>query len=485
MHCKRNVRIGFLCLAAVILAACSQAALGSNTQTAPAPTSEPAPEVTWPGEEWQVAASPEDLGWSSEKLALAEEYAGSMGTAALMIIEDGVVVDSWGDITHNYRCHSMRKSLLSALYGIFVEQGSIDLTSTLAGLGIDDKKPLTVDEKQATILDLITARSGVYIRAAGESDSMKSSRPERGSHPPGTFWFYNNWDFNALGTIFDQLSGEQNIYQAFKTHIADPVGMQDYRPSRRYMYESYSIHPYYGFRMSTSDLARFGLLFLRGGQWEDEQVIPQDWVEESTAPYSERAPNSGYGYMWWTGRNDGVFPNVYIDEEVYWAWGYNAHFVMVFPGRELVIVHRENTDQENPPVISNAQIGTLLWLILGANDGEKNLGPAPFLDFETGDILSGDELYTTVEGSTLTRSESGYQVEASFLAGGMVSLFLDGQPFDEGEWWVGDDKLCVEFSSPDIGGGCVMLVLDGSTMMFYDEDGVLTETYNYARLDKE
>ena len=65
-----------------------------------------------------------------------------------MIVDDGVVVDAWGDITRKFECHSMRKSLLSALIGIHVEEGRINLSKTMEGLGIDDNEPtLTETEK--------------------------------------------------------------------------------------------------------------------------------------------------------------------------------------------------------------------------------------------------------------------------------------------------------------------------------------------------
>lgn len=170
------------------------------------------------------------MGWSSAKLALAQDYAKRIGSAAVMVIDDGIVVAAWGDMTHKYFCHSMRKSLMSTLYGVYVADGKIDLGATLEELGIDDKMPLTEVEKTATVQDLLSARSGVYIEAAGEAPSMKAMRPPRGSHAPGTFWYYNNWDFNALGTIYDQLSSEKNIYTAFDKRIAGPIGMQDYDP---------------------------------------------------------------------------------------------------------------------------------------------------------------------------------------------------------------------------------------------------------------
>jgi len=159
----------------------------------------------YPEENWQKAQTPEQLGWSSEKLAEARVYSEKIGSAAVIIVDDGVVVAAWGDVTRKFKCHSMRKSLLSALIGVHVDAGNIDLSKTMKELGIDDYEPsLTLAEKQATVGDLIKARSGIYHEALGENRMMKDMRPARHSHAPGTFWYYNNWDFNALGTIFEQ-----------------------------------------------------------------------------------------------------------------------------------------------------------------------------------------------------------------------------------------------------------------------------------------
>ena len=85
---------------------------------------------------------------------------------------------------------SVRESLLSALYGNAVARGDIDLKQSLAELGIDDNEPsLSVEEKTATVRDLLEARSGVYHAALYEPPSMAVRRPPRHSHPPGTFWY--------------------------------------------------------------------------------------------------------------------------------------------------------------------------------------------------------------------------------------------------------------------------------------------------------
>jgi hypothetical protein len=85
----------------------------------------------YPTKHWQKAPSPEQLGWSSEKLAAAREYSKQIDAAALMIVDNGVVVDAWGDIHKNFQCHSMRKSIISAIIGVHVDEGNLDLSKTI------------------------------------------------------------------------------------------------------------------------------------------------------------------------------------------------------------------------------------------------------------------------------------------------------------------------------------------------------------------
>ncbi len=433
---------------------------------------------TFPAEAWVWAETPEALGWSSEKLAMARAYADRIGSAAVMIVDGGVVVDAWGDTTRNYLCHSMRKSLFSALFGLYVAEGVIDLSQTLGQLGIGDVTPLTETEKQATVADLLKARSGVYIPAAGESQSMIDARPERGSHEPGTFWYYNNWDFNALGTIFTWKMGGESIFEAFQERIADPIGMEDFRPEElEYVYEPYSAHPYYGFTMSARDLARFGLLFLRGGRWEGEEVIPSDWVEESTTSYSETGPNGGYGYMWWTGRDGGLFPNVTVGGHSYYASGYRGHRVVVLPYRDLVVVHRVDTFQPEGEV-SEEQFGVLLWLILDAA-GETEIGDPVLIDRATGVRLGGEELRAMMPGRTLQWMNDGVEISMLSDPSGELVISVDGVPVITGTWSIEDAVYCVDLPGTDLG-GCYHAVLNGDEIGFYELDGFLSKRFTLA-----
>jgi CubicO group peptidase (beta-lactamase class C family) len=323
----------------------------------------------WPGADWETMPSPADRGWSMPLLDAARRKSEEIGSDAVMIVQDGLVVAQWGDVAHRYKCHSMRKSLLSALIGLHVETGAIDLGKTMEELGIDDREGLAPREKAAKVLDLVMARSGVYHPTGYETEYMKNLKPARHSQGPGTWWCYNNWDFNALGTIFERATG-RGIFDEFRDRIAAPVGMQDFRydGERRdgeYVEFDASVHRAYPFRLSTRDLARFGLLFLRGGRWRDAQVIPEKWVRMSVRPYSHAGERGAYGYMWWVARGDIHFPQMSVPEGTYSARGAGGHYVVVIPALDLVVVHRVDTDVPGRKVESLA-FGALLEAILAA-----------------------------------------------------------------------------------------------------------------------
>jgi CubicO group peptidase (beta-lactamase class C family) len=247
----------------------------------------------YPGVAFETTA-PEAAGWSIEKLAEAKSWSQRIApTAAVMIIQHGLVVAEWGDIAVKSNLHSVRKSLLSALIGIAVDEHKIDLNATMGSLGIDDNAPsLSSTEKTATVADLLKARSGIYHPALYETPGMARLRPARDSHPPGTFWYYNNWDFNALGTIYERVTGD-GIFTALQDKIARPIEMQDYQPGDgEYFKGTASEHPAYPIRMSARDLARFALLYLHDGRWKDRQIVPSAWVRESTQSYSSAFPDS-------------------------------------------------------------------------------------------------------------------------------------------------------------------------------------------------
>ncbi|MFQ5630692.1 MAG: serine hydrolase domain-containing protein [bacterium] len=326
----------------------------------------------FPGATWEKAAKPEDIGFSSAKLSAARQFTNSIKTAAVVIVVNGMILDEWGEVEKKFMTHSIRKSFLSAMYGKYVRSGLIDLDKSILELGIDDNPPLSEEEKSATIRDCLKARSGVYHPALYESKGMKTLKPQRHTVRAGTHWYYNNWDFNVLGTIFEKLV-HKKIFVALKEDIADLIGMEQYRPEDGwYVTGDESRHAAYPFRITARDMARFGLLMLRKGNWNGKQIIDADWVKESTRYHSDASlyGTDGYGYMWWVARHHNKFPHlpgVELSEGSFSARGAGGHYILVIPVDDMVIVHRVNTDERGNSV-SRENFGRLVKMILEAKE---------------------------------------------------------------------------------------------------------------------
>ncbi len=270
---------------------------------------------------------------------------------AFVAIRNDSVLASWGDTDLPIMTHSARKSIMSVLYGMAVEKGYLRLNQTLSELGIDDTKaPLTPIEKTCTIRDLLMSRSGIYIEASGETQNMKDSRPKRGAHRPGEFYYYNNWGFNVLGTILEKQT-KMSIGQVMDEWLAKPLGMKTFRANHvTYKTQNYTEHRQYIIYLSAEDLARIGMLMANGGIWRGQRLLSGAWVDESTLPYSAvgrgNKPLDSFAYLWW---ND-------TKQNTFWADGWGGQFMLVDRKNKLVVVSRNDTGR------SLLGQGLFMWL---------------------------------------------------------------------------------------------------------------------------
>ena len=346
-------------------------------------------ELTVPGKTWNVETA---IGWNQAKLDEARLMFESLDSSALMVVHRGRLVVNWGETDQKVNVASVRKSLLSSLYGIAWDRGLVDLHNTLEQLDINDTDHvLTEQERQASIEHLLLSRSGVFHSALYDAGWYKLM-PERGSYKPGEFWIYNNWDFNALGTIFQKVT-DWTIHEAFDEHIATPLQMQDYDPadvsyeSRENFAERFrnntSDHRLYLFHFSARDLARFGLLYLNRGQWAGKQVLSEGWIEKSTegkpTGFESRRFNTKYGYLWWI--DEGNQRRLKISNEtskMIIASGARGHYLVIAPAYEMVVVHATSTTRGasawdqiarrylGAPDVADWQFSQLLALLLSA-----------------------------------------------------------------------------------------------------------------------
>lgn len=307
----------------------------------PASKAEPPaePKVNCPG-----AADLQRLGWDPAALDAVFAYLEQLSSDSLMIVTEGETVASFGDPAQPRPIHSLRKALLSALVGQHLGAGpwQIDLSNTLADLGIDDTPdPLTPLQKQATVLHLVKSLSGINHAAAAEAGLVaeKNRRLGNAENVPGTVWAYNNWDSNALTTVFEMRTG-LSVAEAFDAGIANPLGLQDFTIAAvTYTAEpALSQHRAAMFRMSARDLARFGGLYLDRGEVDGESILSPSWIDRIATDYVETGDaglRHGHSYLWWV-----PGPQSGLPAGTFWAWGFGQQALFVVPAWRTVIVHQ-------------------------------------------------------------------------------------------------------------------------------------------------
>lgn len=308
----------------------------------------------FPGKTWTTNQKPTNSDWpDADRTAFTRYLIDSTNITGLVIVHKGEIVLEYGDIKENSYIASCRKSVLAMLYGKYVENGTLQLDKSLEELNINDVSNLLAIEKQATIKDIISARSGVYLRGSNGGD-LRRFAPERGAVKPGTHWLYNNWDFNVAGYIFEQETN-RNIYDDIESQFVIPLQMQDWERSLQQKSGDFKVSKFPAYHMwfSTRDMARLGLLMLRKGKWNNQQIIPEKWVNEITkqrtsyieaqksAPLlKEDGLDLGYGYMWWLIENT----NDYRLQNAYSAQGALGQNITVYPNIDVVLAFKTKSD---------------------------------------------------------------------------------------------------------------------------------------------
>ncbi len=240
---------------------------------------------------------------------------------------------------------SMSKSLTSAMIGILVKEGklNVDAPAPIPEWKGTDKEKITLKHilQQATGLDFTenyafpsTVTNMLFSK--GDMAGYVASLPI--AETPGSEFYYSSGNTNLLQKIIRHTVGE-NAYPAFPyqslfhkinaySFIMEPDA------SGTYIGSSYS----YG---SARDFARFGLLYLNNGKWNGEQILPEDWVQQTTQPVVTTEKNR-YGYQFWlnsyteNGKKMKVFPDA--PDDLFYPSGYGGQHVYIMPSKDLIVV---------------------------------------------------------------------------------------------------------------------------------------------------
>ena len=338
---------------------------------------EPVNPDYWPTREWQIA-TPEEQGMDSAKLLEMVEFYEEersenekISIDSITIVRNGYIV---ADIYLNpffpkdtkHIIHSCTKSIMSALIGIAIEEGHIEGVDVLVLDIFDDKDIETVDArmKTLTLKHLLAMQTGLHSQDSymyqWEGLFKMQATDDWTEHilnlpmetEPGTRFDYSNMASFLLSAIITKTTGKDTLSFA-QEHLFDPLEINDFQWEKSPQgidigWARMWLKPY--------DMAKIGLLYLQKGKWEDQQIIPTQWVEESLTAHSfpkkyryvydeegrvdrmasgglwmftnlARPFADGYGYQWWLDKSD-----------MYSAVGNGGQFIMVVPKEYLVVV---------------------------------------------------------------------------------------------------------------------------------------------------
>lgn len=307
--------------------------------------SEPVEEIlpwSWPTD------TPENQGLNQAALDTVHATFDTFPLLSSVIVKNGYLIDTYckdGYADQVFVLNSASKSITSALIGIAIDQGYIeDVTVPLSDyfpqvLEFDDTA-----WQQITIWHLLTHTSGILTTDDSNWEAWRSADnwidyilelPIVST--PGTEFSYSTGNTHLLSAILEQATG-MSMYEFGREYLFDPVGMDSVQIGTDPQGIADGGN---GIWLSTSDMAKFGALFLNGGSWEGQQVVPADWVEQSTSVQFQRSTGSAdYGYQWWVR----TFGDLQYD--AFFAQGHGGQYIFVVPQLELVVAI--NSDYEGP-----------------------------------------------------------------------------------------------------------------------------------------
>ena len=315
-------------------------------------------------------ATPESQGVSSASIAkfiqAADEKVNSMHS--FMLLRHGkVIAEAWWtpeDANKPHVLWSLSKSFTSTAVGLAVHDGKLSVQDRVMGF-FPDAAPENPSEnlKSMRVLDLLTMSTGHQDEPnlRSSQDWIKTFLAHPVPREPGSFFRYNTPATFMQSAIVQKVTG-QSVVDYLQTRLFDPLGID--APKWDKNPQGISIGGY-GLYLKTEDIAKFGQLYLQKGRWENQQLIPSDWVQEATNKQvsngSDAASdwNQGYGYQFWRCRH-----NAFRGD------GKDGQFCVVLPDQDAVVVMTANTTN------MQAQL-SLVWEHLLGEFREKPLPEAP------------------------------------------------------------------------------------------------------------
>ncbi|MFP4513746.1 MAG: serine hydrolase domain-containing protein [Acidimicrobiales bacterium] len=304
-------------------------------------------DAVWPVPDWQ-RVDPDAAGVDAATLDQLATMAESAGSDCLVVTRDGRLVGEWywndtGPDSER-EAFSVTKSITATLVGIAQDQGHLDIDQPASDF-IDEW--IGTPSEEVTIRNLLSNDSGRFHSPESDYAQMAFAEPDKTAyalglgqaHEPGTVWVYNNAAIQVLEAVLERATGT-GVGDFAEEHLFEPLGMDTTISTD----QAGNTLTFMGAQMSCRDLARFGLLNLRRGEWDGEQIVSAAFVDEATRPSTEL--NDGYGHLWWlygthpddaAGAGSDRDGSAAGESYAYAALGLGGQFMVVVPEHDLVV----------------------------------------------------------------------------------------------------------------------------------------------------
>jgi CubicO group peptidase (beta-lactamase class C family) len=301
----------------------------------------PSQDINWPTEGWTFS-TPTEQGMNESKLLEMVDHIEEnfISINAIVVIRNGCLVFEqyfdFFDENQTSNIFSCTKSFTSTCVGMALQQGYLQTTQQRV---LDFFQDRTIENPHAwkesmTIEDLLTMTAGFEWNDnsdAGMSEYNNMIRSEDWVQyvldrpmavEPGLVWNYNSGASHLLSAIVQNVTGMTAEEFAIE-HLFTPLGIDDmtWREDPNGITIGGNT-----IQLVARDMAKFGYLFLKNGEWDGVQIVSPEWVENASMSHSQW-PGGGYGYQWWTRS----------DVNSYFAAGYSGQFIHIAPDHDVVV----------------------------------------------------------------------------------------------------------------------------------------------------
>ena len=232
---------------------------------------------------------------------------------SVLIVKDGKLVFEEYFYEYNantlHQIRSATKSFVSALIGIAIGKGLIKSKNETVISFFPEYQlaNLTEDKKRITIENMLNNQSGLdcndhdgnspgnEVKMYPTADWVKFTLDLPMAGKPGTEARYCSGNVATLKRIIEKASGK-SLYTFAKENLFDPLGSRGYKWN--FKPDSSQVNTFGQLYIKPRDMAKFGLLFLNKGKWNNKQIIPDTWVKETLTPQTS-IDNTAYSHLWW------------------------------------------------------------------------------------------------------------------------------------------------------------------------------------------